>query len=104
MSINNEDTVEINVVGSTTGKVYDGKFKIKIWLSLEDELIRENKFRELIGPSNNNPSERALDLAGGLSELFVRVLEGPAWWFDPNAKLDTEPAQDLLKKTMEKVN
>lgn len=99
----NEESFIIDTVGSTTGEQYKGKFTVKKWLSLADELVRDNKRRELLGPATGPVPPRIANMATVLSELYVRIVgEVPTWWeADGTALMDDEPAEEIYKKALE---
>jgi len=99
----NEESFIIDTTGSTTGEQYKGKFTVKKWLSLADELVRDNKRRELLGPATGAVPPRIANMATVLSELYVRVTgEIPTWWEgDGTGLMDDEPASEIYKKALE---
>jgi hypothetical protein len=96
----NEDSFTINVTGTKTGTNYAGKFTAKIYLSFADELARDNLRRFLLGPSPGVPTERIANMADLLSEVAVRVNEGPSWFIDSDRgqTLKDEPLQAIYKE------
>lgn len=98
----NDESFTVDITGSTTGEQFKGTFKAKKWLSLEDELIRDNKRRELLGPAPGAVPPRIGNMATVLSELFVRITEAPSWWGEDGRTLkDDEPASEIYKKALE---
>ena len=100
----NEDSFTIDVNGSKTGKNYAGTFNCKLFLSFNDELTRDNLRRFLLGPSAGEPTVRVANMADLLSEVGVRVTDGPSWFLDSGRGqnlFDDEPLAEIYKKCIE---
>ena len=101
---NNTDTFIMNVTGAKTGINYAGKFTVKVWLSFGDELQKDNLRRSLLGPAAGTPADGVVNVADILSDLGVRIIEGPSWWTESQGGttvLDSEAISELWKKTMD---
>ena len=99
----NTDTFTINVTGTKTGQNYAGKFTVKVWLSFGDELNRDGLRRSLLGPAAGTPADGVVNVAEVLSDLGIRIVEGPSWWQESQGGttiLDAEVISELWKQTM----
>ena len=76
----NYATFAVTATGEVTGKTLSGKFTVKKRLSFKDQLARDQRRRELLGPAKGEPSDRALNAADVFSELNVRIVDAPTWW------------------------
>ena len=81
---------QFNVVGDTTGNPYTGKFKVKTVLSRRDSFLADERRRILIGANANSVSPSVGAEAFMLGQLFVRIVDAPAWWTQSDAGLDIE--------------
>jgi hypothetical protein len=103
MANSNEETFTINVTGLKTGENYAGKFRVYRWLSFGQELQRDNLRRQLLGPAAGTPSDGVVNVADILSDLGVRIIEGPSWWMESQGGttiLDAEVVSELWKQVM----
>jgi hypothetical protein len=73
-------------------------------LSYRDILTRDQRRRDLLGGTNPEfATPDALESAEILSELSVRVIEGPSWWKTSNGGIDlvdTTPLNSLYIQIM----
>lgn len=85
----------VSATGEMSGRQLSGVFTVKTRLSFDDQLMRDQKRRELIGPFKGDVSERAQNAADIISELFVRVTKAPSWWVESRGGRDLED-DDIL--------
>jgi hypothetical protein len=79
----NEATFEIDVVGDTTFKHYDGQFTVRCILTMGQKHSMELEKSRLLG-SYTNPTEELLGYAIIFSNLRHKIVEGPEWWKQSN--------------------
>lgn len=95
------DTINLSVIGNTTGSSYEGSFKVKTLLTRRDQFTADLKRREIIG--GTNPGEAMPALQGEafvIGQLFVRIVDGPAWWVQSSSGLelkDSNVTDELFK-------
>ena len=82
-----EFTVD-NLKGTTTGTLFNGKFKVRTRLSFRDQLRRDEIRRSLLGPTGTEATQGAAFVASLVSEMSVRVIESPKWWKDSEGGMD----------------
>jgi hypothetical protein len=88
----------LNSIGEITKQAWVGDFRIKCVLSHSDRFKIERIFSELL-PPGTDASKKASTDAAVLSELAVRVIDGPQWWKNANNGLmmvDMQPLYDLI--------
>ena len=104
MAKENEESFTVNINGSKTGTNYAGKFRARVWLSFGEELARDNLRRSLLGPATGTPAPGVVNVADVLSDLGIRIIEGPSWWQESNGGaniLDSEVISELWDKCMD---
>ena len=96
-------TIVLDCEGEVTKSRWIGTFKIKAVLSHADTFAVERMYARLL-PSNTTPNEDMKIRAAVISELSVRVLEGPEWWNSTRygqMMVDSEPLYKLAVKCKE---
>lgn len=78
----------LSIIGDETGERWIGDFRAKEFLSHRDNLIKDQRRRELLGNAAGVPDERALSIAIICSELFVRLTKMPRWFEESGLGLD----------------
>lgn len=91
------ESFSISEVGSETHKTWAGDFRVKVRLSWRDQLQQDQIRRELIGKDPEHASQDAIAMALIVSELQVRVIDGPEWWRDTRGGLDFYDDNVILK-------
>lgn len=108
MAVNdNEDSFNIDVTGSKTGKNYVGQFKAIKFLSFNNELQIDALRRQLLGNAVGTPTERAANEAELLANVGIRVTDGPSWFNDTNGLLncfDDEPLSSVYSQCVAVTN
>lgn len=84
----NSEPLSISVIGETSEETYKGDFRFKLRLSHRDHLAKDQRRRELLGAQTGPATERALSTSMILAELFVRVIDAPAWFREADNGLD----------------
>lgn len=84
----NSEPLSINVIGDVSDETYKGDFRVKLRLSHKDQLVKDQRRRELLGPQAGPSTERALSTAMILSELYVRVISAPKWFEESDCGLN----------------
>jgi len=92
----NEASFEINVVGTTTGERYIGKFKTKLRLSNRDLLRMDALRRELLQSSVGEPSPATANIADLLASIGIHLLEEPQWFTQAARGLDLTDQEPLF--------
>jgi hypothetical protein len=75
----NEDIVEIDMLGDTTLKKYEGQFTIRCVLSAGQRHAMELEKSRLMGTSPQ-PTDALVGLAEVLGTLRAKIVEAPEWW------------------------
>lgn len=87
-------TFTVTETGEVSGRTLSGKFTVKTRLSFKEQLARDQRRRELLGPQKGDPLDenflRAVNTATVLSELQVRITDAPSWWTSADNGLDLE--------------
>lgn len=81
MNISNEHTFPVKIIGSKTKKVYEGTFKVKCLLNLDEQIQRDLAFDSDTRGSMTLLAESRL-FARAISELEARVIDAPSWYKD----------------------
>ena len=100
----NQADFTVSATGEVSGRTLSGKFTVKRRLSFKDQLAKDNRRRELLGPAKGEPSASMTALAEVMSELYVRVVDAPSWWKDSDDGLNLEDdaiVGAVYNKTME---
>jgi len=99
----NEHTFDFNEIGEMTGNKYEGKFTVYCILNLglrhALEVERSRLQRDMM-----NPTVGLSNISFLLSNLRVRIINGPAWWDESNSGatiLDDNIMRVLLDKVLE---
>jgi hypothetical protein len=99
----NQKSFDINSVGETTGLEYKGAFTVKCALSISEKHKLELE-RTRLTADYANPTAGLAGIAIAMSNLSVRIVEGPAWWKNSNNGsdiLDEEIVFELYEKCRE---
>lgn len=75
----NEDIIEVDLIGDTTFKRYQGQFTIRCVLSAGQRHTMEIEKSRLMGTSPQ-PTDALVGLAEVLGTLRAKVVEAPEWW------------------------
>lgn len=75
----NESTFNVDLVGDTTFKRYDGQFTVRCVLTAGQRHLMELEKSRLLG-SFANPTGALVGLAEILATLRAKVVDGPEWW------------------------
>jgi len=75
----NESQFEVDVLGDTTYKKYDGQFTVRCILTMGQKHAMELEKSRLLG-SYPNPSADLVGLAEIFANLRAKVIDGPEWW------------------------
>jgi|GEM_PF-2827533 len=99
--VNDRAVFDISVKGENTGKVYAGKFVMKLFLSLKDRSKAAVEFSKL--NEGNTQDEEMTYLNKIISEYQLLAEESPEW-FSKGKILDLEDFSPLvsLKEELEK--
>ena len=77
----NTRSFSINLVGDSTQEKYTGTFKVKCLLGPLERFRADEIRRELLGSNAKEASSLVHDMAIIFSELSLRIIDGPIWWF-----------------------
>jgi hypothetical protein len=75
----NEATFDVDVLGDTTFKQYQGQFSCRCVLNLGQKHAMELEKSRLLG-SYSNPTEELEGLAIIFATLRAKLTDGPEWW------------------------
>jgi hypothetical protein len=75
----NESTFNIEMVGDTTFKKYEGQFTVRCVLTAGQRHAMELEKSRLLG-NFTSPTDALIGLAEVLATLRARVIESPEWW------------------------
>ena len=78
----------ISVVGEVSGETFRGEFRALKFLTHRQQLLLDQKRRELLGGNAEFSSQRARNQAEIFSQLFVRLSEAPKWWLESGNGMD----------------
>jgi hypothetical protein len=78
----------ISVVGEVSGETFRGEFRALKFLTHRQQLMLDQKRRELLGGNAEFSSQRARNQAEIFSQLFVRLSEAPKWWVESGNGMD----------------
>jgi hypothetical protein len=78
----------ISVVGEVSGETFRGEFRAFKFLTHRQQLLLDQKRRELLGANAEFSSARARNQAEIFSQLFVRLSEAPKWWIESGNGMD----------------
>jgi hypothetical protein len=76
---NNETTFDIDVVGDTTFKRYEGQFNVRCILTMGQKHAMELEKTRLLG-NYANPTEDLVGIAIIFANLRAKVIDGPEFW------------------------
>ena len=91
----NERTFEFEEVGDTTGKTYNGKFISKCILNISEKRLLEIE-KTRLNADMSNPSGNLSAIATIISNLSVRIIEGPEWWRQSAGGLELQDENVLV--------
>lgn len=99
--VNDKAVFELSSKGESTGRVYSGKFVMKLFLSLRDRSAAAVEFSKL--NEGNTQDQEVAFLNRMLSEFSLQAEESPEWFRDRKV-LDIEDFSPLLaiKEELEK--
>ena len=75
----NESTFDIETVGDTTFKNYQGQFTVRCTLTMGQKHAMELEKSRLMG-SYTNPTEELVGIAVLFANLRHKIVDGPEWW------------------------
>ncbi len=101
MAHNNIAKFSISTVGDRTGEKRVGDFTSKVFLSQREECLRDAIRREKLGFNPQHADVLSGNIAAMVSELSVRITDGPAWWKGSDSGLDLVDT-NLLREVYEK--
>lgn len=96
--------INLSVIGSRTGKPYNGKFLVKTVLTRKENFLADERRRFIIGNNSLSAPPALQGEAFMLGQLFVRFSEAPDWWNQSDAGLELEDENvigELFKLTEE---
>jgi hypothetical protein len=86
--LNDPRSFLVDVVGSSTGRKYNGLFRVKPFLSHRDKLRRDEIKRQLIGSLPDGTSNAASQIAEIFGKIWAHLVEAPSWWKDAGNGID----------------
>ena len=97
-----ERTFDFEHVGEITGKKYEGRFTVLCALNIAQKHLLALEKTRLLG-SYENPTDDLMALAIILSNLRIKVVDGPEWWKQSNGGnlIEDEDALIALFKKVE---
>jgi hypothetical protein len=78
----------VSVVGETSGETFRGEFRAVKFLTHRQQLILDQRRRELLGANPDSATVRAKNQAEVFAQLFVRLTETPKWWLESGNGMD----------------
>jgi hypothetical protein len=78
----------VSVVGETSGETFRGEFRAFKFLSHRQQLMLDQKRREILGTNPESASARARNQAEIFAQLFVRLSDAPKWWSESGYGMD----------------
>jgi hypothetical protein len=84
----NDQAFTVSVVGETSGETFRGEFRAVKFLTHRQQLLLDQKRRELLGTNPDSANVRAQNQAEIFSQLFVRLSNAPKWWMESGQGLD----------------
>lgn len=84
----NDQAFTVSVVGETSGETFRGEFRAVKFLTHRQQLLLDQKRRELLGTNPDSANVRAQNQAEIFSQLFVRLSSAPKWWLESGQGLD----------------
>jgi len=97
-------SIVLDVTGEKTKSRFMGTFRIKAVLTHADVIAIERMYSQLLPRTTSDTSEDAKLRASTISELSVRIVDGPEWWNGTRygqLLIDREPLYQLLIKCNE---
>lgn len=96
----NESVIDFNYT-SETGKKYDGTFTVRCVLNIGQKHALALEKTRLLG-NHANPTDDLLGIAVILSNLRIKIIDGPAWWTQSSGGWSIED-EDVLVALYDKV-
>jgi hypothetical protein len=84
----NDQAFTVSVVGETSGETFRGEFRAVKFLTHRQQLLLDQKRRELLGTSPDQAGVRAKNQAEIFAQLFVRLSSAPKWWLESGQGMD----------------
>lgn len=78
----------VSVVGETSGETFRGEFRAVKFLTHRQQLLLDQKRREILGTHSESASVRAQNQAEIFAQLFVRLSDAPKWWVESGQGMD----------------
>lgn len=78
----------VSVVGETSGETFRGEFRAVKFLTHRQQLLLDQKRREILGVNPESASTRAANQAEIFAQLFVRLSDAPKWWLESGNGMD----------------
>ena len=78
----------ISVIGDLSCETYRGDFRAVKFLTHRQQLLLDQRRRDILGNNSESASPRAQNQAHILASVFVRITEAPTWWKESNSGLD----------------
>ena len=73
---------------SVVGETFRGEFRAFRFLSHRQQLMLDQKRREILGANPDFASQRAKNQAEIFAQLFVRLSDAPKWWSESGYGMD----------------
>jgi hypothetical protein len=83
-----DQSFTVSVVGDVSGETFRGEFRAVKFLTHRQQLLLDQKRRELLGANPDSANVRAKNQAEIFAQLFVRLTEAPRWWTESGSGLD----------------
>lgn len=78
----------VSVVGETSGETFRGEFRAVKFLTHRQQLLLDQKRRELLGGVPEQAGVRAKNQAEIFAQLYVRLSDAPRWWLESGSGMD----------------
>lgn len=84
----NDQSFTVSVVGEVSGETFRGEFRAVKFLTHRQQLLLDQKRRELLGSNPDQAGVRAKNQAEIFAQLFVRLSNAPKWWIESGQGMD----------------
>jgi hypothetical protein len=78
----------ISVVGDITGETFRGDFRAYKFLTHRQQLMLDQRRREILGTLPDGASVRAVNQATIFAQVQVRLSDAPKWWIESGNGID----------------
>ena len=99
----NLKTFNFDATGDTTGQEYKGQFTVKCTLTILEKRLLETE-KSQMRADFANPTPNLIAYATILSNLRIRITDGPEWWKQSSGGddlLDENVLTELFEKVMD---